>query len=332
MKLRIAAGISLVLALAACADGRSPTGTHPAAPVEVAPAPPAPGSPGALDAAHRAYLEGDWVALGERVRDVLLDPSSSELVKQNAYELLDKSYEATKGKLPVAYSLPSGYVNLEYGAIKGTMPHGSFSNIWVRGRALDASHLVGLTLRHLPDEAPLLDKASGKGKFELRDDQPGFKDFVLEQREVDALPADGVYAIRLELDDGSSSEAWFVMHGLESSASPVVESPQTSASLADANPLVSWVPFRSPEYALFEDRTMNVWVSRDDAPGWNWSFWTGEPGELGAVRIGAHPGAAQTKLAPGDYWLAVTAGEIRQFGPVRLDRGSQTAMPFHVVP
>jgi len=165
MKLRIAAALSLSLVLAACTNGRSTTGTDPAA--RVVPNA-APGGSGALDAAHRAYLEGDWIAVGERVRDVLLDPSSSELVKQNAYELLDRSYEATKGTLPTAYGLPPGFVDLQYGAINGTTPHGTFSKIWVRGRTVDASRLVGLTLRRLPDDAPLLDKNRGQGPRPLQ--------------------------------------------------------------------------------------------------------------------------------------------------------------------
>lgn len=333
MNKRIAAvALSLALAVAACTDGRYAGGTDPAGTTApTGPAPAAPSTPAALEAAHNAYLEGDWVALGERVRDVLLDPSTSGLVKQNAYELLDKSYEATKGALPTSYPLPPGFMDLQYGAISGSTVHGPYSQIWVRGRARDASHLVGLTLRRLPDGAPILDKATGKGSFDLRDEEPGSKDFVLELKKIDTLPPDGVYVIRLELDDGSSTDAWFIMHGLRSSGSPEVTTPQSSTSLSDPNPVVRWVPFRSPEYAPFEHRTMNVWLMREGTPDWTWNFYTYEPGELAAVRIGAHPGTTQTTLTPGDYWLAVTAGEVRKFGPVRLNRNSQTAVPFHVV-
>ena len=62
--------------------------------------PSAAATPGALEAAHKAYLEGDFTGMTERIRDVLLDPSAGALAKENAYELLDKAYEAQGGTLP----------------------------------------------------------------------------------------------------------------------------------------------------------------------------------------------------------------------------------------
>jgi hypothetical protein len=304
--------------------------TPPASAGPAGPSGPSASSGVGLDAAHKAYLEGDYLAMGERIRDVLLDPRSNELVKQNAYELLEKGYEATNGKLPSKLRLPEGYVDLQYGAIRGATQHGPYHRLMIRGRARDASHLKGLTVRRLPDEL-LLDKESGKGKFDLRDDEPGFKDFVLELEEAPAHPADGVFTVRMELDDGTVSEGWFIAHGLTSTATPDVKSPGPSTSLSDPNPIVSWVPFRSPQYAPFEHRTFNVWIGRDGDEAGSWNFWTGQPGDLASVKIGAHPGTPSTKLVPGDYWLAVTAGEVRSFGPVRLQRGSQTVLPVHIV-
>lgn len=286
--------------------------------------------PGALDAAHTAYLEGDFIAVAERIRDVLLDPGSSDLVKENAYALLDKSYEVNKGHLPVRFTLPEGYVHLDYGAIRGATRHGPFYEIFVRGRARDASHLKGVTLKRLPDEV-LLDKRSGKGKFDLRDDEPGYKDFVLEVKEVPALPADGVFTIRLELDDGTVSESWFIAHGLASSASPEVKSPAPSAALSDPNPVVSWVPFRSPEYVPFEERILNIWAGRDGDEANAWNFWTADPGDLATLKLGNHPGTPSVKLPTGDYWLSVGVFERRAFGPIHLNRASTTALPFHLV-
>ena len=330
MSHRIARVFGLIVAaatLAACStSGDSQRGSAP--PGAAAPRPVS--SPSALDAAHEAYLSGDFLAMSERVRDVILDPGSSELVKENAYALLDKAYESKHGQLPSRFTLPAGYVDLQYGAIRGMTKNGPFYRVFCRGRALDANHLAGLTLKRLPDEV-ILDKQTKKGSFDLRDDEPGYKDFVLEAK-VPALPADGVFTIRLELDDGTVSEGWFVGHGLESSASPEVKSPSPSATLSDPNPVVSWVPFHSPEFVAFEGTTFNVWVGRDGDDADHWSFWTAEPGSLAAVRIGAQPGSPTKKLTAGDYWLSVGNAEIRKFGPIHINRGSSTVLPFHVVP
>ena len=132
---------------------------------------PATARPGALDAAHEAYLNGDFVAMSERIRDVLLDPGSNDLVKENAYALLDKGYESNKGNLPSRFKLPEGYKEVQYGAVRGLTKNGPFYQVFARGRARDASHLVGLTVKRLPDEVVILDKKTKKGDFDLRDDE-----------------------------------------------------------------------------------------------------------------------------------------------------------------
>jgi hypothetical protein len=323
MNARTMLGSLFALVLVGCTDGAtSRPGDAPPAPAVAAPA--------GLQAAHQAYLDGDWIALGERVRDVLLDPSAGQLVRDNAYALLEKSYEVQGGKLPTAFKLPPDFEFIKYGTTRVSTPYGSSSSIYLYGRLRNAKRIKGITLRRLPGEI-LLDTATSRGKFDIRNDEPGFEDFSFDSGKIDALPADGVFTVRITLDDGSTSEGWFIGHALESTGSPELRSPAPSESLTDPNPLVAWSSFRSPQYAPFEKRNLNIWVSREGEEKVGWNFWTGEPGETGAVRIGAHEGAAKTKLLPGDYWLAVTAGEERQFGPFKIVRGSQSAAPFHVV-
>src|SRR4051794_28695468 len=71
----------------------------------------------ALDAAHEAYLAGDWIALGERVRDVLLQPNTPSSIADNAYALLDKAYEAQGANLPSAFVLPSDVKTMNYSQV-----------------------------------------------------------------------------------------------------------------------------------------------------------------------------------------------------------------------
>jgi hypothetical protein len=332
MNQRIGLGVSacvtvLVLGGAsACSDPRSvESGGAPAS----SPAPSGQTAPDALASAHAAYLSGDFIAVGERIKDVLLDPRSSARARENAYELLDKSYEVQNGSMPSTFKLPAGYEGLKLGVVRGMSPQGPFFRVFLYGRTRDVSHLTGLTVKRLPNET-LLDKATKQGDFALRKDMPGFDTFVLETR-LAAPPEDGVFSIRFELDDGTVSEGWLIGHSLTSSTSPELRSPASSASLSDPNPTVSWVPFRSPEYAPFEWRTISVWVSRDGGSKETWSFWKQAPGELGAVRVGETGEAPKTTLTPGDYWLNVTAGEGRMFGPVGVARESRTVLPFHVV-
>ena len=294
------------------------------------PPPPAGAVPGALDGAHQAYLDGDYLALGERVRDVLLDARSSVLVKENAFALLDKAYEFQKGQLPSRSVLPSGMDGVKYGVVRGMSQQRPFYRVYLYGRMKDAAQVRNLSVRLLPDE-PLLDTTTGPAQLSVKPEgSSGLQRFVLE-REVAELPRDGVLAVHFEMQDGTTSDSWFIAHAAASSATPEIQSPGPSSAIAAGHPLVQWTPFRSPEYLPFERRTLSVYVG-DSAEGTAWDYWTQDHGELGAVKIGDHPPAARTSLLPGDYWLNVTCGETRSFGPITLARESRTSLGFHVVP
>jgi hypothetical protein len=325
-------GLSLIASVCALSAAcTAPQSGQPAG--EAPPSSPSPTSaPGALQAAHEAYLGGDFIAVGERIHDVLLDPSSGELAKDNALELLERSFAAQNGKLPARFALPDQIGGMELGLMKGQAAHGEYRALYlfVRVRAGLASRVTNITVRHLPGDL-LLDKASGRGKIKLRHDKPGFEDIVLEAINVESLPADGVFSIRVEIDGAPVMDSWVLGSKLVATTTPEIASPAPSESLADENPTVRWTPFHSPEHAPFEDRTLSVYVHDPKANKAAWDLWTDRPGDLAVLRIGDHDGTAKTKLAPGSYWLAFTAGENRSFGPVTLARKSQAGLPFNVV-
>jgi hypothetical protein len=327
MKTKHLGGVVLgLLGALGCTNG-NPDRSAPVAPP---PAPPSAATPGALDAAHQAYLDGDYLALGERVRDVLLDARSSELVKENAYALLDKAYEVQKGHLPSRSTLPAGMEGVKYGVVRGASQQRPYYRVYLYGRMKDASQVRNLAVRILPDE-PLLDSITGPAQLSVKPEgSSGLQRFVLE-REVPELPRDGVLSLHFEMQDGTTSDSWFITHSAGSSATPEIQSPGSSSAVAAGHPLVSWTPFHSPEYLPFERRTLSVYVG-DSAEGTAWDFWTQDYGDLAAVKIGDHPPAARTSLVPGDYWLNVTCGETRSFGPITLARESRSSLGFHAVP
>ena len=113
--------------------------------------------------------------------------------------------------------------------------------------------------------------------------------------------------------------------GLASSASPEVLTPQKATTFSDPSPTFEWTPFRSPEYAPFELRTLSVYVSDEQTKSTAFDRWTFQPGELSRMKV-------DKKLAPGSYWLAVSCGEDRKFGEINLSRLSSRGVPFSIVP
>jgi len=285
-----------------------------------------------LDAAHKAYLDGDYVALTERIRDVLVDPASSHLARENAYALLEKSYEAQSGRLPAAFKLPEPFdASFRYQNVRSLGPNGVYYSVKVRGAIRNASRITQLVVRRLPNEI-VLDKKAGKGTFEVEHDTPGYEDFTLDSTGLDSLPGDGVFTLHIELDDGTVVDQWFIVHGLAASTSPDLQSPLSAQTFTDTNPVVRWVPYRSPEFRSFERRHLGIWVSNEADDEWAaWGVYSGDAGELSNVKIGDHPGAEKKRLAPGDYWLALDGHELRWFGALRLYRTGRRLISFHVV-
>lgn len=319
-------GLGLVALGAGCATNEPDARRAPGAQSQRAPA------SGALQAAHEAYLDADWPTMGERVRDVLLDPAAGELTRANAFELLDKAYEVTSGRLPSRFELPPDIQLISYGQMHDIDAGAPRNAIFFQARLRDASHVTGVAVRRLPGET-LIDTRAGKGTYEVIRAEPGFEDIKVEIV-VAELPADGVFTLRIERDDAPPTEGWFIARSMTSSAVPEVRSPVSSRSFTERNPVMSWVPFRSPELAPYEQRSLYVSVSGDAATNGkalSWSFWTADVGELAQLRIGDHPGTQKLALEPGTYWALLGAIEARQFGPVRLERVSRRGNPFHVL-
>lgn len=310
--------------LAACSDPHgSVSATTPPAPTA---------APGALAAAHEAYLAGDFLTVGDRIRDVLLDPTSGDLAKANALELLDKSYEATKGALPSRFAFPAEVRGMELGALNGQSPSGPYRSfyLWVRIPENLMARMTNLTVTRLPD-AVLLDRVSSRGTMTTRHEKPGYIDVDFALNNLDTLPTDGVFSVRIEIDGAPLLDTWLLASRLVASTTPDVLAPTAAASLTDENPIIRWTPYRSPESGSFEQRTLSVHIQDSKAKKAAWNLWLNDATGVATVRVGDHPNAPATKLAPGPYWLALTEGENRSFGPISLARRAQAGLPFNVV-
>lgn len=329
----------VALGLAGCSDSlpASTDPQHPGPPSGAArgPARAGAGNSPSLSAAHDAYLTGDFATMGERIRDVLLDPGLTALARDNALELLDKAYTVTGGSLPSRFRAPAAVQDLQYLCREYVFPGGkSKFQIRFAGSMKDASDLISLTVRHLPDGL-VMDKQTNPATFAVRRDPPskqrGLEEFVIDSPGLDAPPADGVVTVRLTLKDGTVSEGFIIAHGLGSTARPTILSPAPSDSLTDGNPILRWsAPERFGLPAFEHGRTV-IHVSRAD--DYDTAVWVTARDDVaaGEVRLGSSEGIPPTTLTPGTYEVFVSPGEFRSFGPVELARASRVGRMFHVV-
>ncbi len=316
--LKIALAITaLSINIAAPACGKSEVTEEHAVPVLRVPA---------LTAAHNAFLEGDHLTMVKRVRDVLADKNADTMAKDNARELLEKAYEATNGKLPADWTLPAGFEPIAYKQVRQEHSDGPELRVRLDGRVDDLKRMKGLAL--LRGSTVILDSQAGVGRFTGDGvDEDGMHYFSLETRDLPAFPEPGIMTLRVTLADGSVTEGWFISDRLAASTSPVVIEPGEAVSVKGANPVLKWVPFRSPESAKYERRNLILWLSRRSDDGLYSKAWTsfGPAADRGDAVLGGEAG-----LTTGDYALDVVYDESRRFGPMSLVRRSSRALSFHV--
>jgi hypothetical protein len=312
----VRAALVIALALSGCNERRADS-TH-------APSPVPEGAPPALTAAHEAYLGADYVTMGERLRDVLADPRTSELARDNAFELLESAYDATHGQLPSRAAFPATVRGITFGTMNGVNPYGTHRMVYLKVRLDEgrAAHVKELRLTRLPGE-PILDLAQKRGAVRSSKAEKGVEEIALEIRNVEVLPDRGAFAIQLAFDDGPGLDTFVLANKLVASAQPEVTSPDVGQVFKDPRPPIAWHPYRSPEYAAWETRGVNIAVSSEAKPD-AWSLYQFQPGDLGQ--------ATPAPLDPGAYWVSVMYAEDRGFGPIRIQRATDSGRPFTVVP
>ncbi len=313
----LSAIIVLALAMAACAEKR------PDAAPDTQPAPTDASS--SLTLAHEAYLAGNWVEMGERLKEVIVDPHTGELARDNAFALLESAYAATQGQLPARTALPHEVRSMSLGVLNGANPLGAHRAIYLYLRVAEgrAAHVKEMRLTRLPSE-PILALSEERGALSVAHVMKGFEDIKLEARALEVLPDRGAFGIEVVFDDGPRIDTFVLANKLVGSTHPEVTAPAMGQTFDDPRPEIAWRPFRSPELASWEARAVSVWIGRDATKDTAWSFYQREPGELASVR-------SSTSLDPGSYWVSVMCSEERSFGGIWISRMAETGRSFSVV-
>lgn len=285
-------------------------------------------SPTPLAAAHEALLDGEHVVMFRHLRTLLADPTTDAANRRNALALLEAAYEDTRGKLPAPVELPQALRHLSVESIMKTEPDRLRYRLVLRGWAHDHHEITDIRLLHGPHDTLVLEQSSGLGTYDAHVNDEGFE-FELEGPEVSSPVAEGLYHLSMNVD-GEPVSLWFIVSGLNSSATPILRHPIAGQSLATTQPVLTWESFRSPEHKAFEQRALSVWMSRLDSPGPAWTLWTDQ--EIESAQVGQHPrGRGVDALRPGSHWLALTYSEARHQGAITLKRLSRTALPFRVL-
>ena len=279
-------------------------------------------APESLQKAHDAYIAGDYSLTARYIKSTLLDPTSTEIAKENAYELLDATYVATNGKIPTGYKLATAVRRVVFGVQHGESKFGPYRSmhLWARVPGGFGSKVTEMRVDRA-DGTTVFKNGMPNTTFEVK--KPSESEVTLSVNEVTEPLPDGVYTVHIEINGAPIVHTWFIARHLESSAVPTVTSPGPVIR-GEGAPTVKFAPFQSPESADYEARSMNFYIEEKDTRAVKWTKWTDKPEELNGAATGE-------PLEPGSYWLAVTASERRSIGPIEIERGSQNGMSFEVV-
>lgn len=269
-----------------------------------------------LRSAHEAYLNGEPAELARDVGLVLADAEATDSVRENAAALLERAWSERGGTLPTGEALPEGIRDLMVDVIRRTEPDALAFRIVVRGEA-DPGAISDVTVETADGEV-IAARTGGVGTWTRTGEE-----IELESPDLAALP-DNVFFVRVWTTAGREHRYWVPVDALACSATPTVHRPAPWSTVGP-RPELRWEDFRSPAHQPFERRTLGVWLGRRTA-GLGVRYTTGRffseepPTEL----------VLDEDLPPGQYWLAVTFGEVRQLGPVRVRRLCRTSLPFEV--
>jgi hypothetical protein len=275
-------------------------------------------------AAHQAYLDGDMARMVSQVKGTLAANQDPTLQK-NLLDLMAAGYRENDGKLPDEVKLPEGILGLKV-SVKRRLEAGTGKvrySIQIAGEPDRLGIVEKVALIREKTNEVLLDKSTKVGEFEESidpfDNTPWFG--LWGDPSPDPIP-DGAYRLILKTANGDGMNAVMVLSQMNSSASPVVQSPAPGQVVGENRVTISYPDFHSPEYAEPQKRRITIEIR--DAATRDHVFWEKrfEDASEGSVTTDA--------LDDGNYVALVSFREIRKLGSIRLERNSSTYVPFTV--
>jgi hypothetical protein len=300
-----------------------------------------PKTPTEVQAAHDAFLKGDFNAMALHIRDALLAYPGDEAVLSDLLELYDKAYEI-KGDQAITpdWSAPK---ELQWFIVSSKKKY-NVSNgkqeyrINVSAGYDKSQDLEQFQVVRYPNEV-LIDRKAGLGEITVTPDpspsSPNCLDFWAAADYHAAQNPAGLYLMTLKMKGQEEVRGWFILgKTANASESPEVLSPTPDQVLTSATPSFAWKDFVSPQYRNFEKRKVTVAVVRccPDVTDDTWVATRKAPFTEAAVGEQI-PDAEVTglKSLPSDaYVVQVTYKERRRFGSMVLSRDTSTQVPFTV--
>lgn len=286
-----------------------------------------------LTAAHHQFIKGDVAAMMTSLHRLFQDPKSSDLEKQNAYELLNKVY-ASRGRreIPVDWKLPTEVKKMKLSVRRRMGLDGATYRFGIGGLLEKENTIQQLQFIQYPDRV-IVDKEKGIGIWEETSSSDGPEYFIRSEPTKEA-PKEGLYLLNLVMTNGKTMNGWVIVNDMVSTDNTNIVVPSMGQVFNTQNPTLRWEDFKSPEYKPYERRTLSGLVLTRELNGAKeeerWEIWQRDPMKT-ETTVGVDPdGKGVSKLEKGAYILYVNYSERRKFGDIELCRDSATISPFYV--
>ena len=315
--------VSALLTLSAPAFARSPIEgyfTDPRVPTEV-------------QAAHDAFLRGDFAQLGVNIKKAIMAYPTDPGVREDMLELYDKAYEL-KGYpgIPADWSAPQGVtflsvgVKKRYDPVKGTVRY----RMDVYADMSKGQEVQQVQLIRFPGEV-ISDNSGNLGYFEASE-QDGVPNFWLGGDYHSSPNVEGMYLLNIQIKGQEMVHGWFLVSKMNASESPVINVPTVDQTFNTTTPSFYWNDFVSPEYRSFERRRiyLSVVERKNDAKDNTWALGIRPPASSATIGAGLEGEEGAKQLKSGDYVFQVSYRERIKFGDLVIGRESSSVVPFSV--
>lgn len=286
----------------------------------------------ALNKASAAYLAGDFKKMTVEIKNVFLAQPNDPLIKENAFELLNKAYQVSGERgIETDWHLPSEITNMKISVRRDQNDVPKYA-LTIYGNLTASGMIKQLRVTHFPDQV-IMDKLAGIGDFSDEEDAktPGF--FYVGNNNHEPIPT-GLYLLRVELINGKVVDGWFLIdEDMNATANPDVTAPAMGQVFQTGNPTFRWLNFQTPQYKPYETRSVWIGVSKVTSSDHNDQKWILHQNSpiLQEATIGSTvDGIGVRKLDDGRYFFQIKYHERKRFGDVLIGRDAMTTRAFSV--
>jgi hypothetical protein len=293
----------------------------------------------AIKLAQQDYLQKDGPQLLRHIKESLVIGKNHPLVVKNVLGLYATAQKAgILNDVKVDWQIPAELKYLNVSAHRRYLYDSGRVRFFmsVGANLTEPDILEQLQVIRYPDEV-ILDKLGHVGEWKNQT-WAGQPTFWISENWHNQPVKEGLYLINIKVKNQSMVQGWFIITDENSSASPVIKTPELNQVFNSDQPNFIWKAFHSPEFKAEEKTKVTFKIIREESNLYeeivNADLTPSPDSKELQFQVGDRASAKSyegiNNLIPGIYQFVLGYREQHHFGDLLVTRVSTTKVPFSV--